>query len=389
MRPAQSGRVVEHDVHALLGIVAAVDPAHQRRLHELDRGLVVRGVVVKAVGVGPQRILEHGRAHVVPVDDVQVLGLVELAGVGVDRLEHLGVLVVDHRLGGVDLAADQGQHVEVLLHQLHVAVRVEPVLAQPGQKLELVAEAPVAHRAALQVGDRGDARVGEGHLQGGAALEHLGDVGDVDALFSWHQAPRHPRHREVGRAGVQHRGRHDLHASLEDLHVQPVVLVDAGGHGRVVARELRLGEPLQLQRDVDHFLRDGLGFGHGFLHGRFGLGCGRLGLSLSSCGRVGFGLGRVPFRFERGNNLGVYGSLGLGHGRLEGCLGLGSPGGSRVGFGRGRVSLGLGCGRVGLRGGLSSCGFRRGGLRRAGVHSGLVVLAASRGDEAQCQQRHQ
>ena len=60
-------------------------------------------------------VLEHRRADLVEVDDVEVVGLVELAGLGVLGLEQLGVLVVDHRLGDVDLAVEQQLHVEVLV----------------------------------------------------------------------------------------------------------------------------------------------------------------------------------------------------------------------------------------------------------------------------------
>ena len=81
--------------------------------------------VLQLVGVGPDGVLQHGGADVVPVDGVEVAGLVQLAGGRVLGLEHLGVLVVDHRLGGVDVPAEQGLHVELLLDQGDVLARVQ------------------------------------------------------------------------------------------------------------------------------------------------------------------------------------------------------------------------------------------------------------------------
>ena len=62
-----------------------------------------------------ERVLEHGRAFGVVVDDVEVVGLIQLAGLGIGGLEHLRVLVVDHRLGDVDVLRQQQRHVERLV----------------------------------------------------------------------------------------------------------------------------------------------------------------------------------------------------------------------------------------------------------------------------------
>ena len=94
---------VDGVLDALVGVVAAVDPALERRLEEARRDVLV-AVLGEPRLPREERVLEHGRAFVVVVDDVEVVGLVQLAGLGVGRLEHLRVLVVDHRLGDVDLA---------------------------------------------------------------------------------------------------------------------------------------------------------------------------------------------------------------------------------------------------------------------------------------------
>ena len=53
----------------------------------------------------------------------------------------------------------------------------------------------------------------------------------------------------------QHRLRDDVDAALEDLHVEAVLLVEALVLGGEVARELGLGEPLQLQLHVLQWAR--------------------------------------------------------------------------------------------------------------------------------------
>ena len=141
-------------VGGVLDVVAGVDPALDRGLDELDR-LVGVVLVLELVGLRPDRVLEHRGADVVAVDDVEVVGGVELAGVGVDRLQHLGVLVVGHRLGDVDVAGEQAVHVEGLLDEVDVA-EVDPVLLHAGEELPLVAVAPAADVLAGEVGRRGD-----------------------------------------------------------------------------------------------------------------------------------------------------------------------------------------------------------------------------------------
>ena len=94
---------VDGVLDAVVGVVAAVDPALERGPEEARRDVLV-AVLVEPRLAGEERVLEHRRADVVVVDDVEVVGLVQLAGLRVVRLEDLRVLVVDHRLGDVDLA---------------------------------------------------------------------------------------------------------------------------------------------------------------------------------------------------------------------------------------------------------------------------------------------
>ena len=72
---------------------------------------------------------------------------------------------------------------------------------------------------------------------------------------------RHPRDGEVGVAVGEHLLRHDVDRALEDLDVEALLLVEALLDGRVVAGELRLRHPLQLQ--LDGLRRVALGCGGG------------------------------------------------------------------------------------------------------------------------------
>ena len=85
---------------------------------------------VQLRGVGPDGVLQHADADFLVRDDVEVVGCVQLAGVRVLGLEHLGVLVVRHRLGGVDVPGEQADHVELLLDELDVGGRVEAGLGR-------------------------------------------------------------------------------------------------------------------------------------------------------------------------------------------------------------------------------------------------------------------
>ena len=251
MRGTQGRTVVKHDLDALGAVVAAIHPALQRGRHEACRDVGVCSVA-ETGAVGPDGVLEHRRADVVPVDDRQVGRGVELTGGGVRRLQYLGVLVVDHRLGGVYLALQQGQHVEALLYQVVVATGIHAGPTGTGQELELVAPTPVADNLPGQVGRAVDARIGPRDLKRARTLEYLRHVDDVHATLTRHQRLGHPGHGEVHRSGGQLLLRSDVHTALVDGHIQAVTLVDPIIQGGVVAGELGLGDPLQLQRHLVH-----------------------------------------------------------------------------------------------------------------------------------------
>ena len=207
------------------------------------------GIIGETTRIRPDRVLQHADADLLVADDAEVLRLVQLARVGVDRLEDLGVLVVRHRLGSIDRPVEQRDHVELLADEVHVGGRIETCLADRREQLVLVAEAPVADVLSGEVRRRRDSCIGEAHLQGSGALVDLGDVGDVGTGFAAGERLGHPREREVDVAVRELRLRHDLDAALDDADVEAHVVVEALVLGGVVAGELGLGEPLQLQAD--------------------------------------------------------------------------------------------------------------------------------------------
>ncbi len=168
---------------------------------------------------------------------------------GLTRFEHLCVLVVGHRLGGVDLTVEQRDHVELLADEFDVGCRVETGLADGGEHFVFVAEAPVADDLAFEVGRRFDSGVDQTHLQGPGPLEDLGDVRDVSAGLAGLERLGDPCDREIGVAVGELGLRHDLDRTLLDLHVEALVGEEALVGGGVVAAELGLGEPLELQAD--------------------------------------------------------------------------------------------------------------------------------------------
>ena len=121
-------------------------------------------------------------------------------------------------------------------------------------------------------------------------------------------------------------------------------------------------------------------------------GGGLIGLSLSG---GGLSLSRFQGGLKLGDDLGVYGSLGRSHGRVESCLSLSRGGRSLLGPSGGRISLSLSGGGLSLsRGGLSLSRGRGGlslGLSRGGVAvcNGLIVVAAGRGHQSEGQQCRQ
>ena len=81
-------------------------------------------------------------------------GVVQLTGRRVLGFEHLGVLVVGHRLRRRRCHRQERLHVELLLDQRDVLGRIEADLGQRSEDLELVAETPVPDLLTLEVGRR-------------------------------------------------------------------------------------------------------------------------------------------------------------------------------------------------------------------------------------------
>jgi hypothetical protein len=117
--------------------------------------ILLVGLGLQLLGVGPEAVLEHCRADLVPVDDVEVGGLVQLARGRVDRLEHERVFVVDHRLRGHHVTLQEAVHREGLLH-VRDRRGAEARLGEARVELIFIAVSPVADRLALEGRDRRD-----------------------------------------------------------------------------------------------------------------------------------------------------------------------------------------------------------------------------------------
>ena len=145
MTLAQRRAIGKDDFDTGIKVVAAEDPALEGSAQELDCDLLVAGFS-QPRSIGKDMILQHGSANILVIDHVEVFGLVEFAGVGVGGFEHLGIFVIDHGLGGVDLFVEQQCHIKGLLHNFDLAgvIRVDASFAQRGEQFKLVAKAPGA-----------------------------------------------------------------------------------------------------------------------------------------------------------------------------------------------------------------------------------------------------
>jgi hypothetical protein len=143
-------------------------------------------------------------------------------------------------------------YIEALLHHLDAigrAVGLEFEFAHPVEERIFVAVEPHPERAPLEVLWLLDAGVGAAcQLQAGA-LERLRNIDHRGALFPRRQGRRQPVDHDIGAAARQHLFRRDVRAARLDRHVQPFRFVEALVLGGVIAGELRLGDPFELQRD--------------------------------------------------------------------------------------------------------------------------------------------
>ena len=102
----------------------------------------------------------------------------------------------------------------------------------------------------LRSAGRLDAGVGAAGELEARVLERLGDVDHRRALLARGERRRHPVDDDVGAAAGQHLLGRDVRAARLDRHVEPFVLVEALVLGDVIAGELRLGDPFELQRHL-------------------------------------------------------------------------------------------------------------------------------------------
>ena len=247
---AQGGAIIQHDADAFIGIVAAVDPTAEAGFQEGDGDIGI-AFFRQPIGIHKDMILQHGCPDIVEVDDIEVFRLVELAGVRVDGFQHLGVLVVGHGLGGVQLAIKQQGHIKGLLNDGDIigVLGVDIHSAHGGEELMLVAKAPGADAHASEIINRLDAGIHKADLECAAALEDLGDIDQVDALLVGFEHLGHPGQAELRAARRHHLLRHNLDRAFQDGHIQAFVVVETEIDGGEITRELGLRHPLELHLD--------------------------------------------------------------------------------------------------------------------------------------------
>src|SRR5690606_34362152 len=117
--------------------------------------------------------------------------------------------------------------------------------------LPLVAETPGADALALEIRHGLDAVAGPRDLQGSRLLIDLCDVGEFDTRrFQGAEHLGYPGDGEVDVAGDEGVLRNDVTSGRDDLDaVETFLLEVALVEGNVVAGELRLREPLELELD--------------------------------------------------------------------------------------------------------------------------------------------
>ena len=103
---------------------------------------------------------------------------------------------------------------------------------------------------ALEIRRLGNSRfLAAGELHAGF-LERLRDVHQRHALLARRQRRGHPVEDDIGPAAADHLARIDVGSARLDIDVEPEILVEALVLGDVVAGELRLGHPFELQGEL-------------------------------------------------------------------------------------------------------------------------------------------
>ncbi len=242
-------------LEALVLVVAAERPALEARLQEAPGDVLVR-LLGDPLALREDPVLEHRRAGFLHRDHVQVVERPELARIRVLHLEHLRELVVGHRRGRVDVAVQEQRHVERLVHDRDVVrvLRVDAVLDERRVELVLVPAAPDADLLAAHVCDRLDPAVGARHLGHAALVEDLRDVDEVAALVAGCEQRRQPVDPELGLAARHDLLGGDVRPTGLQCDVESLLLVIPFLERCVVARELRLRHPLQLERHLVELL---------------------------------------------------------------------------------------------------------------------------------------
>ena len=237
--------VVEHGLDRFVGVGPCIGPALHRCLDEL-RHRLDEGRVLELVLSDIEAVFEGGDTLVLIFEDDEVLRLHP-------RLDDLPVLVIGHGRDAVGLLLQQRIDIEALLEHRHAVGspgRRYAELAHPRQEGIFIAVEPHAERLALEVGRRLDPGLGPAGELHARPLERLGDIDERHALLARRKCGRHPVDDDIGATAGNHLLGGDVGTARLDRHFEAGILVVALGLRHVIAGELRLGDPFELERHV-------------------------------------------------------------------------------------------------------------------------------------------
>ena len=239
------GVILEHDVSCSAGVFLGPLPAFHRGPHEAHHLVLERGVL-QAIAEDIQAILKRGHTLVLILEHHQLIG----TQTGID---HLPVLIIGHGGYTLGLLLQDRVDVEALLQDIHAAAAAisrDVQLAHPGQERILVAIEPDAKGLAAEVSRRLDAGIlatGQHHA---GRLERLCDVDEVNTPLARCQCRRHPVDHNIGATTGNHLNRRDIRAAGLDGDIKAFIGIEPSVSSHVIAGELGLGDPFQLQRQL-------------------------------------------------------------------------------------------------------------------------------------------
>ena len=244
-RLCAGGVIVEHDLGSFLRVLARPFPALHRGRNEL-RHLLDESRILELVFHHIEAVFHRGDALVFVFEHDQLVGRNA-------AVNHLPIFVVGHGRHAIRLLLEQWIDVEALLQHLHATcgtIGLETELRHPAEERIFIAVEPDAERAALQISRCLDAGFGAAGQHHAGTLERLGDIDQWHTLFAGRESRWHPVDNNVSAAACEHLWRSHVRAARLDRDINAGILVETLVLRDVIACELGLRDPFQLQRHL-------------------------------------------------------------------------------------------------------------------------------------------